>query len=143
MSQELLSVFDIAERLNVHVRTVRNYVRDGRLRALRVGKQYRISREDLEAFTGAPLPQTASERAVRARASDASSVVSIDAVSPAQARELEKALSALAAMERDRGARLNVECRYEHDTGRLDVEIKGDLATASAGLRYVQSWLEA
>jgi hypothetical protein len=34
------------------VKTVRNYVRDGRLKAVRIGKQYRIAREDLEAFMG-------------------------------------------------------------------------------------------
>ena len=57
-TQELLSVFDIAKRLKLHVKTVRNYVREGRLKAVRVGKQYRISRADVEAFTGFPLPLT-------------------------------------------------------------------------------------
>jgi excisionase family DNA binding protein len=30
----------------LHVRTVRKYVRDGRLKAVRIGKQYRIARDD-------------------------------------------------------------------------------------------------
>ena len=46
MSQELYSAEQIADLLNLHVRTVRNYVREGRLKAVRIGKQYRIARED-------------------------------------------------------------------------------------------------
>ena len=46
----------VAERLGLHVKTVRNYVRDGRLKAVRIGKQYRIARADLEALTGRPEP---------------------------------------------------------------------------------------
>ncbi|WP_141724717.1 helix-turn-helix domain-containing protein, partial [Streptomyces niveus] len=52
--RELYSVGEVAERLGLHVRTVRNYVRDGRLKAVRIGKQYRISRADFEALTSTP-----------------------------------------------------------------------------------------
>lgn len=36
------------------MRTVRNFVREGKLKAIRVGKQYRIATEDLVAMTGRP-----------------------------------------------------------------------------------------
>ena len=52
MNQQLYSVEQVAESLGLHVRTVRNYVRDGRLKAVRIGKQYRIARADLDALTG-------------------------------------------------------------------------------------------
>ena len=52
MPQDLYSVEQVANLLDLHVRTVRNYVREGRLKAVRIGKQYRIAREDLEAMTG-------------------------------------------------------------------------------------------
>jgi excisionase family DNA binding protein len=55
LTASLLSVEQVAEILKLHVRTVRNYVRDGRLRATRIGKQYRIALSDLEAFTGGPV----------------------------------------------------------------------------------------
>ncbi|WP_410908004.1 helix-turn-helix domain-containing protein, partial [Priestia sp. SIMBA_032] len=45
-----LSADEVADELGLHVRTVRTYIRDGRLRAARVGKQYRITRADLAAF---------------------------------------------------------------------------------------------
>src|ERR687890_1226407 len=56
MEQDWRSVEQVAEQLGLHVRTVRGYIRDGRLKAVRIGKQYRIARADLDAFTGRPAP---------------------------------------------------------------------------------------
>src|SRR6476619_3545485 len=83
MSDELYSVEQVAERLGLHVRTVRNYVRNGRLRAVRIGKQYRIARADLEALTGGTVPGPPVD--VARRRVDVSSIVDIDAVTPALA----------------------------------------------------------
>src|ERR1700735_1598499 len=55
LSDTLMSVEQGAEVLKLHVRTVRSYVRDGRLKATRIGKQYRIALSDLEAFAGRPV----------------------------------------------------------------------------------------
>lgn len=48
----MYSVEEVADLLGLHVRTVRGYIRDGRLNAVRIGKQYRIAPADLEALTG-------------------------------------------------------------------------------------------
>ena len=63
MLQEMYSVDQVAAQLGLHVRTVRSYVRDGRLKAVRIGKQYRIAREDLEALTGHPVAGTSGSAA--------------------------------------------------------------------------------
>ena len=47
MSEQLFTVEQVAQSLSLHVRTIRNYVRAGRLKATRIGKQYRIARSDL------------------------------------------------------------------------------------------------
>jgi excisionase family DNA binding protein len=52
MGKEFLSPEDVADRLGLHVRTVRGYIRDGRLKAVRIGKQYRITPDDLAQLTG-------------------------------------------------------------------------------------------
>ena len=56
MTSNLYSAEQVAEMLNLHVKTVRRYVRDGRLKAKRIGKEYRITRADLEAFAGEVRP---------------------------------------------------------------------------------------
>src|SRR5271154_6932011 len=74
----LYSLEQIAERLCLNVRTVRGYVRSGRLKAVRIGKQYRVTRADLEAITG---PMFEAETMQRHRHVEMSAVVQIDAVS--------------------------------------------------------------
>jgi excisionase family DNA binding protein len=132
-SPELLSVFEIAKRLKLHVKTVRNYVREGRLKAVRIGKQYRIARADLETFTGLPLPLTDSERAKRQRHVRASCVVEIDAISPDSASQIESALKAFAHRSEAGEEEVRVEAIYDQDIGHLKVMLFGGAAgTASA-----------
>src|ERR1700730_15399487 len=88
MPQELYSVHQVAQRLGLHVRTVRNYVRDGGLKAVRIGKQYRIAREDLEAFTGRSVTVSARDTAPHHRHVEVSSIVQIDAIDPDQASRM-------------------------------------------------------
>ncbi|MCO5154093.1 MULTISPECIES: helix-turn-helix domain-containing protein [unclassified Shinella] len=52
MTQQLLTVEQAAQQLNLHPKTVLRYIHDGRLPATRVGKSYRILRVDLDALAG-------------------------------------------------------------------------------------------
>lgn len=49
---EFLTVEEIAAQLRVHKITVHRHIRSGKLRANLIGGQYRISREDYEAYLG-------------------------------------------------------------------------------------------
>lgn len=44
------TVEQVAELLQVHWQTVLNYIKNGKLKALRLGKGYRITKEDLDKF---------------------------------------------------------------------------------------------
>ena len=50
MSTQWLKVEDIARELDLYVNTVRGWIRDGKLKATRFGRDYRIKREDYEKF---------------------------------------------------------------------------------------------
>lgn len=50
MRTEWLSAEDIAEELNVKVSTVRSWIRNRKLKAVKLGRDYRIKREDYEKF---------------------------------------------------------------------------------------------
>jgi excisionase family DNA binding protein len=131
MPQELYSVEQVANRLGLHVRTIRNYVRDGRLKAVRIGKQYRIAREDLEAFTGtsaAALEVDESSRHV-----EASSIIHIDAIDRAGADRISTHVNG----SLDHIGHLRVETVYDEDRAVLKVIIFGDLAPTAELLHLI------
>lgn len=141
MAQELYSVEQVADLLNLHVRTVRNYVREGRLKAVRIGKQYRIARDDLEAMTGRPMAEREPVR--RHRHIEVSSIVEIDAISQDLAIRL---MNALTAMPKSRPAGdqpFRIETLYNEERARLKVILTGSIATVSAFQSFIAAYLEA
>jgi excisionase family DNA binding protein len=137
----LLSVDQVAERLGVHVKTVRRYVRDGRLKGVRIGKQYRILAEDLAALTGQQARVPESVR--RERYTEVSSIVQIDAISPADAMRVMNGVGG-AIKGRDKGTDtpLRVDTVYDETRGRLKVIVTGSLATTTTLLRLVAAYVE-
>jgi excisionase family DNA binding protein len=140
MNKELYSVGQVAERLGLHVKTVRNYVREGRLKAVRIGKQYRIAQEDLETLTGRPEP--APEPVRRERHVEVSSIVEIDAISPETADRLSNLLTAGVTSGREDDQSLRVESIYNAERGRLKVIVTGSLGTVRNLLGGVAFFLE-
>ena len=61
---ELLSVEQVAMVLDLTPRTVRGYLRDGRLKGVRVGKEWRIHQDDFERFLDATGVEEARRRGV-------------------------------------------------------------------------------
>ncbi len=49
----LLTTEDVLTYLRVNARTVYRLIRDGELRAVRVGRQWRVRRQDLDRFVAA------------------------------------------------------------------------------------------
>jgi excisionase family DNA binding protein len=47
---EMLTVEEVAKMLKVHVKTVRNWINSGELKAMDIGRGYRVSRSDLQEF---------------------------------------------------------------------------------------------
>jgi excisionase family DNA binding protein len=137
MAQEVYSVDQVAAQLGLHVRTVRNYVRDGRLKAVRIGKQYRIAADDLAAFTG--LPVAASPAIRRA---DLSSVAEIDGVDRATADRIATLVVASVQGPRDGGEALRVETIYDKERSVMKIIVLGDLAAGADLLRFVAGFVE-
>ncbi|MEK2472466.1 MULTISPECIES: helix-turn-helix domain-containing protein [Streptomyces] len=141
MSDRFYSVEQVAEHLGLHVRTVRNYVRDGRLPAVRIGKQYRIAHEDLETFTGRPVPAPDHGTAVRQRHTEVSSIVEIEDI---DSRTVDRLTSLLmtAAAGRGPGERpLRIETVHDRDRARLKVIVLGGVADTARLLDYMEGVL--
>ncbi|WP_435846366.1 helix-turn-helix domain-containing protein [Streptomyces lavendulae] len=134
------SVEQVADLLGLHVRTVRGYVREGRLKAALVGRQYRITHEDLEAFTGLPAPSPA--RAARpARHTEVSGIVQIDAIGPGSVDRLTNLLMAAVA-GRHGDDRLRVESVHDRERATLKIIVLGGLDATAELLRLIDSVIE-
>ena len=136
MQQDLYSVEQVAEMLNLHVKTVRNYVREGRLKAVRIGKQYRIAGEDLAAMTGRPTGSFRPEPVRRERHVEVSSIVEIDAVSPETANRLMILGAAV-------GAGVRVESIYDAARGRMKIILVGSMESNAHCFKFISTVLES
>ncbi|GAB4587310.1 helix-turn-helix domain-containing protein [Nocardia sp. IFM 10818] len=143
MTDRLFSVEEVAERLGLHVRTVRGYVRDGKLAAVRIGKQYRIAQADLEAFTGLPVPDAARESTRRARHSEVSSIVEIDAVDAATVDRLTTLLTGATANRYPEDQPIRIQTIHDAERARLKVIIVGGLADTGRLLEYMEGVLSS
>ncbi len=136
MEQDLYTVDQVAELLYLHVKTVRNYVKEGRLKAVRIGKQYRIAGEDLAAMTGRPVASFRPEPVRRTRHVEVSSIVEIDAISPELANRLTNGLMAAAS-----GVR--VEAIYDHERGRMKIILVGSMEKNASYFKFIDAVLES
>ncbi|WP_410820466.1 helix-turn-helix domain-containing protein [Micromonospora sp. 050-3] len=138
MTEELYSVEQVADRLNLHVRTVRSYIRSGRLRAVRIGKQYRIAGSDLDALTGqAPAATPVSGQA------EVSSIVQIDGVDRAAADRLGTLVLTSANTGHDQANPLRVQIVHDEQRLRLKIIILGDPAATAELLHLLDAVLNA
>jgi excisionase family DNA binding protein len=140
--KSLYSLEDVATRLGLNVRTVRAYVRSGRLRAVKIGKQYRVSREALEALTGNTDVFRHPTSATRERQVDASCVIDIAAVSPELASRISKLLIGAAGSHRAEDAPLRAETIHDPVRATIKIVAIGSLSAAADLFRLVQGVLE-
>ena len=148
-AEQLYSAEEAAQILGLQVRTVRNYVREGRLPGARIGKQYRIARADLEAFTGggAPGPTIGDEPGSSAQSQpragtttvEVASVVQVDHIAEDAADRIMRTLAAVASGRDESGALLRVEPIYDADRARLRLVIVGEAQDTVELLRVLQA----
>ncbi|MFU8874270.1 helix-turn-helix domain-containing protein [Micromonospora sp. SL4-19] len=137
MSSDMYSVEQVAELLDLHPRTVRGYIRAGRLRAVRIGKQYRIARADLDALTGRPAPAPPTGAA----ALEVSSIVQVDGVDRAAADRLATLVLTSANTNHDPARPLRVQTVYDEERHRMKLVILGDVAATADLLHLVDAVL--
>ena len=122
----------MAERLGLHVRTIRNYVREGRLRAVRIGKQYRIAPRDLAKLTGQPASTFESRSPQEQPHLAVSSIVDIDAVRPGEASRLTTLLTAAANAHKGQHTATRVETIYDPHRMRMKIILVGTMEDDAA-----------
>ncbi|MEV4803179.1 helix-turn-helix domain-containing protein [Nonomuraea sp. NPDC049421] len=128
---ENYTVDQVADLLGLHVKTVRGYIRDGRLPAVRIGKQYRIAKDDLAAFTGLPADPPPSPRHA-----EATSIVQVDGIDRAAMDRVSTMV--LGALSAERSG-LRVEFAYDERRRQLKVVVLGGLEETAQVLRIIDA----
>ncbi|GAA4905924.1 excisionase family DNA binding protein [Nonomuraea thailandensis] len=128
---EQYTVEQVADLLGLHVKTVRNYVRDGRLPAVRIGRQYRIAKEDLAAFTGLPVSAPA-----RPRHAEVSGIVQIDGIAR---RDMDRLSTMVMGSLTGRPNGLRVQFVYDEEREHLKIVVLGGLEESAQVLRIIDA----
>src|SRR5262245_2030773 len=136
MSEELYTVEQTAERLKLHAKTVLRAIREGRLRATRVGKSYRILRSDLEAFAGLPT------RVVYAGGDPwITSIVDIPHVWPELAQKWARTVTSALNARAPGGPGLRADVIYEPERLHLKIIVVGPPGDVVNLMTLIRAWL--
>jgi excisionase family DNA binding protein len=128
----MFTVHRAAERLGLHPKTVLRCIHDGRLRATRIGKSYRILAPDLDAFSGADKvqPQAMGEARVTA-------MVEIDSVSMAASERLATLLNAVLMGREPGDSPVSLGTSYEPRAQRLKIMLNGSPGRAAQIIQLI------
>src|SRR5262245_38691830 len=140
--KQLFTVDEVAERLNLHVKTVRRFIREGRLSAKRIGKEYRITRAALEEFTGTSA-DPAPPPIARTRQVLVSSIVDVDAISSEESQRITGLLMAGLNARRGHSDFPRVDSLYDTERGCLRIMITGSPTLACDLVRMVATLAKA
>ncbi|WP_203596071.1 helix-turn-helix domain-containing protein [Actinomadura bangladeshensis] len=136
MDDKMYSVEEVADLLGLHVRTVRRYIREGRLKAVRIGKQYRIGRDDLEELTG--KPESGGRSGARV---EVSSIVQVDGVDRHMADRLGTLVVSAAQGGPDPGQPVHIQVVHDEKGQRLKVVLLGGAAATAEVLQLIDAVL--
>jgi excisionase family DNA binding protein len=133
---ELCTASFAARHLKLHVKTVLRFIREGRLRATRVGRGYRIVRSDLETFAGVSAD-------AHAFVDDTSvtSIVDIPRVEQLLAQKWARTVTAALNAPRAGGRPLRADVIYDTDRSFLKIIIVGGPDDTVKLLGLIQVWL--
>ncbi len=123
--KRMYTVTEAAEIMRLHPKTVRKKVREGAINAVRVGGQYRISRQEIDSILG----REAGEAPPNASGMHATvaSIIDMENVSPEQGMRMTNTImAALNSTE----TRTHANCVYYEDLARLKVMVNCDMESA-------------
>ena len=137
MHARLLTAEEVADRLNLHVRTIRRFIREGRLKATRIGKEYRIADADLAGFAGAAAAPAPSARHVVA-----STVVDVSGIGARERDRITTMVMAALNMRKREPDFPRVDTIEYAEHAKLRITITASLPLTCELLRMIDALLE-
>ena len=136
MSDKVYTVEQFAELVKLHPKTVLRFIKDGRVRAVKVGRSYRILRSELEVMTGVVLGRRARS------AARVTSIVDLPDTDPPAAQRLARLLPSLRMGREAPSDPMSLDIAYDEDRSQLKIVIVGSPADTAAILTMIKTLTE-
>lgn len=139
MEEKFYTIDQVANILEMHHKTIRKFIKDGKLKANKVGKQWRVSQEDLNNFmdvksenedkdnNGIEFMLNASKNLVSIPKVNVSTVVEINGISDNEYSRLSSLLLALTNNPTSISSGSTINLKYTENENRLRVMLWGDI----------------
>lgn len=136
MEDKFYTINQVAEILDMHHKTIRNFITDGKLRASKVGKQWRISDDDLSSFMEKNKDQTeqivefttneAPSNLVKGRI-NVSTVIDIEQIDKEQYMRISNTLIAIMNSKDPEMQNSTINMKYYEKDNKLKVLLWGEV----------------
>lgn len=136
MEEKFYTIDQVANILGMHHKTIRKFIKDGKLKANKVGKQWRVSQEDLNSFMDVKSENedksiefrlNASKNLVSIPKVNVSTVVEINNISNNEYSRLSNLLLALTNNPALISGGATINLKYTENENRLRVMLWGDI----------------
>jgi excisionase family DNA binding protein len=127
MAKEYYTVEQISEMLNIHPKTIQRYIREGRLRATKVGKGWRVTGHDLSLFVESDGDKGHGRGSRQARSVIASSVVDIIANGKENAIRIMNTLTAALNSKPSEYGQSSMHSQYIERENMVRITLWGDI----------------
>lgn len=132
MSEKYYTVEQIASMLDIHPKTIQRYIREGKLRANKVGKGWRVTGHDLSVFTegtgNAPKRAEGEPTAYAAETVKVSSVIDIDVPDMDEAMRIVNTITAVLNVKPPEYGRPTMQAQYMEPERKVRLMLWGTIA---------------
>lgn len=135
MEEKFYTIDQVADALEMHHKTIRKFIKDGKLKANKVGKQWRISKEDLDRFMDIKSDKSnslefkldSSKEQVYIPKVNVSTVIDINSISNKEYSRLSNLLLALVNNPTSISNGSTINLKYNENESRLRVMLWGNI----------------
>jgi len=136
VSKDYYTVEQISDMLDIHPKTIQRYIREGKLRAAKIGKSWRITGHDLSVFVESNRDERPGSENQQERGVTASSVVDIIAYGTEDAIRIMNTLTAALNAKPPEYGRSSMQSQYIEREHMVRVTLWG-------GIRFMAVMMDA
>jgi len=141
MQEKYYTVDDVCNMLGMHSKTIQRYIREGKLRAVKVGKAWRISGHDLSLFMEGSNSKAAAVQPGTQRKILVSSVVDIDVASMDEAMNISNMLTASLNTKPPEFGKTSMSVQFLDSENKLRVMLTGNAKFMETMMSFLTSYI--